>query len=172
MLFAALIEFGSVILRSIGGTGSSRVGTYGGLKISTSTTSDFMGEVRSAFKVANENAAFGQVGISFESSHASLHACNIVVSLAWHAKRLISVPRLSISLPNIVLAWAVMKAKTTPDPVPTSRTNGAGDALIAILEFVGWPKRWDRKRISDSDESVSSKRNESSAGSYTRSVFM
>jgi len=60
-----------------------------------------------------------------------------------------------------VLAFAATKANTTPDPTPTSSTNGG------VVEAS--PNRSFRYAVSDAEESVSSNRYESSAGSYTRS---
>lgn len=65
-------------------------------------------------------------------------------------------------LPKMVEACAVRKAITTPEPGPTSRTNGAGEGEE---EGLGEAKRDERKAVSEGDESVSSRRKESSAGS-------
>lgn len=64
-------------------------------------------------------------------------------------------------LPKMVEACAVRKAITTPEPGPTSRTKGAGEGE----EGLGEAKRDERKAVSEGDESVSSRRKESSAGS-------
>ena len=62
--------------------------------------------------------------------------------------------------PKMVEALAVRKARTTPEPVPTSRTRGVVVGALAVLA-----KRWDRKVLSEDEESVSRRRKESSDGS-------
>lgn len=65
----------------------------------------------------------------------------------------------------MVEAWAVRKAITTPEPGPTSRIKGAPGLGEEGEEGVGEEKRDERKAVSEGDESVSSSRKESSAGS-------
>ena len=57
-------------------------------------------------------------------------------------------------------AFAATKASTTPEPTPTSSTNGGA---------TDDGNRSDRKADSLDEDSVSSSKYESSAGSYTRS---
>jgi hypothetical protein len=90
---------------------------------------------------------------------------------------LTSIPNERAALvPKMVLAWAVRKASTTPDPGPTSRMSGASAAVAGFLldvqhgggdgvDDVGEAKRAERKLVSDGEDSVSRSRNESSDGS-------
>jgi hypothetical protein len=79
---------------------------------------------------------------------------------------LTSIPRVSTSRrAKRVWAWAVRKARTTPEPGPISRRSGVGESS----EFLIWgeevEKRVARKAVSEEEESVSRRRKESSAGS-------
>lgn len=91
----------------------------------------------------------------------SVMAVDTVCEAALQAKLLMSVPRVSMSCrPNMLRALAATKANTTPEPTPTSSTSGGTDDS---------GKRFDKNAHSLTDDKVSSKRYESSAGSYTRS---
>ena len=92
-------------------------------------------------------------------------AAETVSRVAMQAFRFTSMPNVRMSWrPKICWDCAAAKAKTTPEPVPASTTNGtaldeSGEALVDFL------KRSDNHLDSDADESVSRKRYESSAGS-------
>ena len=114
----------------------------------TSTELDRIGAVRSAMMVSDNVP---------DVLPASLAALSIVVFAALQAKLFKSVPRVNTSRrPNIVFDHAVTKASTTPDPMPTSTTNGEGFFKLNLVV---------RKSVSDALERVSKSRNESSAGS-------
>jgi hypothetical protein len=68
-------------------------------------------------------------------------------------------------LPNSASALAAKKANKTPDPVPTSRIKGEVDEVFWSDRMGSGRKRSVKKRVSDVEERVSSRRNESSAGS-------
>lgn len=109
----------------------------------------------------------------FESTPDTLESfCTVFIAdatvsrVAMQAFRFTSIPNVRISCrPKICCDWAAAKARTTPDPVPTSTTrgteltDGSDDGLVDFL------KRSDSHWDSDAEESVSRKRYESSAGS-------
>lgn len=86
-------------------------------------------------------------------------AMETVFEVEVQAKLLTSTPRVRMcGVLKIVRAWAVRKAMTTPEPGPTSRINGVGwEGVVLNLE--------ERKAVSEGEERVSRRRNESSAGS-------
>lgn len=134
-----------------GGHGKSSVGTYGGLKIRMSIEQGRRAVVRSAQRTS-ESPNGGASSVRF------WHAFRIVSAVAWHALGLMSTPRVRMSCrPRRVRAWAAMNARTTPEPVPTSRIVGIGACEGGNLAL--------RNSVSGLDDRVSRRRKESSAGS-------
>ena len=149
-----------------GGVGMVSEGTYGGLKISMSTECGRITDTRSAFmqsrKVVPEETALTE---PLTSERAGLRVDSTVSDVALQANSLTSMPSASTLLvPRRVLAWAATKARTTPEPVPTSRTRG--QVVLASRGSVGL-KRCFRNATSESEDRVSRRKKESSAGSYT-----
>ena len=90
-----------------------------------------------------------------------------MLTVAAHAYALTSVAQVRTSArPNIARALAARNARTTPDPQPTSTTSGEGEGVgVGVGVGVRGAKRARRNAVSEGEESVSSTRKESSAGS-------
>ena len=88
-----------------------------------------------------------------------------VLTVAAHAYALTSVAQVRTSArPNIARALAARNARTMPDPQPTSTTSGEGEGVGVGVGVRGAKRVW-RNAVSEGEESVSSTRKESSAGS-------